>query len=176
MKFVKIPLERVAVLVGKDGEAKKKIEEHGVKIHVDSKTGDVTIRSDNAVAEFDAQNVVKAIGRGFSPQHAMLLFDENHYFELMDMRDYVGKKTRNIHRIAGRIIGKGGKTREAIEDATDTKISVYGTTVGVIGTVGGMDVAMKAVEMLLNGSNHSTVYHFLEKERKRMKLEEFGLR
>jgi len=176
MKFVKIPLDRVAVLIGKDGEIKKMIEERGVKLRVDSKTGDVTITSDDAVAEFDAHNVVKAIGRGFSPQHAMLLFDENYYFELMDIRDYVGKKTRGVHRVAGRIIGKDGKMREAIEYATDAKISVYGTTVGIIGKVGGMDVAMRAVEMLLKGSNHSTVYHFLEKERKRMKLEEFGLR
>ncbi|NIA10151.1 MAG: RNA-processing protein [Nitrospiraceae bacterium] len=176
MRFVKIPLERVAVLIGKNGEVKKKIEDYGTEIHVDSKTGDVTIKGDDAVVELDTQNVVKAIGRGFSPEHAMLLFNENYYFELIDVRDYVGKKTKSIHRVAGRIIGRGGKTRAAIEDATDTKISVYGTTVGLIGGIGGMDVAIRAVEMILNGSNHSTVYHFLDKEKKRMKLEEFGLR
>ncbi|KAA0004561.1 MAG: RNA-processing protein [Thermoplasmata archaeon] len=176
MRFVKIPAERVAVLIGKNGEVKKSIEEQGVELNIDSKSGDVSIKSDDAVKELDAQNVVKAIGRGFSPQNAMLLFRDDHYFELIDMRDYVGKRAKHIHRVAGRIIGKGGKTRAAIEHATGAKISVYGTTVGVIGKVDGIDVAMKAIEMLLSGSNHSTVYHFLEKERERMKLEEFGLR
>ncbi|HDH81473.1 MAG: RNA-processing protein [Thermoplasmata archaeon] len=176
MRFVKIPAERVAVLIGKNGEVKKKIEEQGVKLDIDSKSGDVSIKGDDAVTELDAQNVVKAIGRGFSPQHAMLLFRDDHYFELLDMRDYVGKKAKNVHRIAGRIIGKGGKTRAIIESMTGVRISVYGTTVGVIGKVEGMDAAIKAIEMLLNGSNHSTVYRFLEKEKERMKLAEFGIR
>ncbi|MEA2053673.1 MAG: KH domain-containing protein [Candidatus Thermoplasmatota archaeon] len=176
MRFVKVPVERVAVLVGKNGEVKKKIEGHGVKLDIDSKSGDVSITGENAVVELDSQNVVKAIGRGFSPNRAMLLFDENYYFELLDMRNFVGKKVKNVHRIAGRIIGKEGKTRAAIENATGVKLSVYGTTIGIIGKIEGMDVASRAVEMLLNGSNHSTVYHFLDREKKRMKLEEFGLK
>ncbi len=176
MRFVKIPLERVAVLVGKDGKVKKKIEEYGVKLNIDSKNGDITVEGDDAVTELDVQNVVKAIGRGFSPHHALLLLNEDYYFELMDMRDYAGKSTKNIHRVAGRVIGKDGKTRMAIEDTTGVKLSVYGTTICIIGKAESMDIAGKAIDMLLNGSNHSTVYTFLNKEKKRMKLEEFGLR
>jgi len=93
MKFVKIPMERVAVLIGKDGEVRKKIEEHGVKLTIDSKTGDVKIEGD-ALAEMDAENVVKAIGRGFSPQHAFYLFNDSYYLTIIDMRDYVGKRNR----------------------------------------------------------------------------------
>ncbi len=176
MKYVKIPRDRIAVLVGNNGETKEAIEEHGVQLDIDSETGDIAIRSDNAVVELDAQSVVRAIGRGFSPEHALRLFGEDYYFELLDMRDYVGKKSKDVHRIAGRVIGKNGRSRRIIEDLADVFLSVYGTTVGIIGQPRSLDAALEAVRMLLNGANHSTVYHFLEQERKRMKLEEFGLR
>lgn len=176
MKYVKIPRDRIAVLVGNDGETKEKIEGYGVELDVDSETGDVSIRSSDAVVELDAQSVVRAIGRGFSPEHALHLFKDDYYFELLDMRDYVGKKGKDVHRIAGRVIGKNGRSRRIIEEHAGVFLSVYGTTVGLIGRSRGLDAALEAVGMLLNGANHSTVYHFLEKEKKRMKLEEFGLR
>jgi ribosomal RNA assembly protein len=176
MKYVKIPRDRIAVLVGNDGETKEAIEAHDVTLDVDSETGEVAIRSDDAVVELDAQSVVRAIGRGFSPEHALHLFGDDYYFELLDMRDYVGKKSKDVHRIAGRVIGKNGRSRRVIEDLAGVYLSVYGTTVGIIGQPRGLDVALEAVRMLLNGADHSTVFHFLEKEKKRMKLEEFGLR
>ena len=37
-----------------------------------------------------------------------------------------------------------------------------------------MQTARQAIEMLLEGANHSTVYRFLEKERRMKKLQEFG--
>jgi len=171
MKFVKIPMERVAVLIGKDGEIRKKIEEHGVKLTIDSKTGDVRIEGD-ALAEMDAENVVKAIGRGFSPQHAFYLFNDSYYLTIIDMRDYVGKKNKHIHRVAGRIIGKEGKTRKKIESDASVFLSIYGHTVSIIGKIEGMEVAKKAIEMLLEGANHSTVYRYLEREKKNLKMKE----
>lgn len=176
MKYVKIPRDRIAVLVGNDGETKEAIESHGVALDIDSQTGDIAIRSDDAVVELDAQSVVRAIGRGFSPEHALHLFRDDYYFELLDMRDYVGKKGKDVNRIAGRVIGKNGRSRRIIEELSGVFLSVYGTTVGIIGQSRGLDVALEAVRMLLNGANHSSVYSFLEKEKRRMKLEEFGLR
>lgn len=171
MKFVKIPMERVAVLIGKEGEVKRHIEEHGVEIQVDSKTGDVKMEGE-PIAEMDAENVVRAIGRGFSPHHAFHLFNDSYYFTLIDMRDYVGKKDKHIHRIAGRIIGKEGKARRKIEDDAHVFISIYGHTISIIGKIEGTDVAKRAIEMLLEGANHSTVYRYLEREKKRLRLEE----
>ncbi|KAA0003427.1 MAG: RNA-processing protein [Thermoplasmata archaeon] len=171
MKFVRIPMERIAVLIGKDGEIKRKIEEHGVKLTIDSKNGEVRIEGE-PIAEMDAENVVKAIGRGFSPHHAFYLFNDSYYFILIDMRDYVGKKNKHIHRVAGRIIGKDGKTRKKIENDANVFLSIYGHTIGIIGKIEGMEVAKKAIEMLLEGANHSTVYRYLEREKKRLRLEE----
>jgi ribosomal RNA assembly protein len=172
MKFVKIPMERVAVLIGKDGEVKQRIEDHDVEIHVDSQTGEVTLKGE-PLAEMDAENVVRAIGRGFSPHHAFCLFNDLYYYTLVDMRDYVGKKNKHVHRIAGRIIGKKGRTRKKIEEDLSVFISIYGHSVGIIGKTKGTETAKRAIEMLLEGANHSTVYRYLEKEKKRLRLEEF---
>jgi len=175
MKYIRIPMERIAVLIGKNGEVKEKIEEHGVKLEIDSATGDVKIEAEDAVREMEAENVVRAIARGFSPEKALLLFNEDYYFELLDMRDWVGKKKEHVKRIAGRIIGKEGKTRRIIEEITGAFVSVYGHTVAIIGKIDELQMAKQAIEMLLEGANHSTVYKFLEKEKRKRKLQEFGL-
>lgn len=176
MRFVKIPRERVAVLVGTDGNVKNQIESHGVTLDIDSHTGDVVIQGKDSLVELDTERVVKAIARGFSPKHAFRLFKENQYFEVLDIRDFVGKKSKDVHRIAGRVIGKKGRTRIEIEEATEVNVSVQGTTVTIIGNGRGVDAAVQAVEMLLKGASHASVYRFLQREKKRMKLEEFGLR
>jgi len=36
----------------------------------------------------------------------------------------------------------------------------------------GMEVAKKAIEMLLEGANHSTVYRYLEREKKKLRMKE----
>ncbi len=175
MRFVKIPMDRVAILIGKNGEVKEKIEQYGVKLEIDSATGDVKIEGEDSLREMEAENVVRAIARGFSPDKALLLFNDEYYFELLDMRDWVGKKKEHVKRIAGRIIGKGGKARKLIEEMTGAFISVYGHTVAIIGRIDELQMAKQAIEMLLEGANHSTVYRFLEKERQKKKLQEFGL-
>ncbi len=173
MRYVKIPMDRVAILIGKNGEIKKKIEKYGVKLQIDSSTGDIKIIGEDSLKELEAENVVRAIGRGFSPDKALLLFNEEYYFELIDMKDFVGKKPTHIKRIAGRVIGKNGKTRRIIEEISGAYIAIYGHTVGIIGKIEEIEIARKAVEMLLEGANHSTVYRFLEKERRKKRMEEF---
>jgi len=175
MRYVRIPMERIAVLIGKNGEVKEKIEQYGVKLEIDSSTVYVKIEGEDSLREMEAENVVRAIARGFSPDKALLLFNDEYYFELLDMRDWVGKKKEHVKRIAGRIIGKEGKARRLIEEMTGAYISVYGHTVAIIGRIDELQMAKQAIEMLLEGANHSTVYRFLEKERQKKKLQEFGL-
>lgn len=175
MRYVKIPMERIAVLVGKDGSVKKRIEKRNITLDIDSATGDIQIRADDSLQELAAENVVRAIGRGFSPENAFLLFNEDYYFELFDIRDWVGKKPGQVKRVAGRIIGRNGKSRRVIEELTDTRLSVYGHTIGIIGRAEELQSARRAIEMLLEGASHPSVYRFLEKEKKRRKLKEFGL-
>jgi ribonuclease Y len=70
----------------------------------------------------------------------------------------------------GRVIGRKGKSRSTIEEMTGCFISVYGKTVAIIGSISQVSIARRAVESLLMGSMHASVYKWLEKQ-KRMSME-----
>ena len=179
MLYVRMPKERVAVLIGQKGRAKRLIEKNtGVKIHVDSKTGDVAIHSANDASDFGAftaRDIVKAIARGFSPDRAMSLFREDIYLELIDIRDYSGKSSKHVRRVRARIIGTDGKTRRIIEEMSEAELSIYGNTVGMIGDIYSVDIAKRATQMVLEGSEHSAVYRYLEGRRRDLRFMEMGM-
>ncbi len=166
---IKIPKDRVAVLIGKKGEIKKQIETTSeTKITVDSGEGDVIISGKDAIKLYAAREIVHAIARGFNPEIALLLMKHDYGFELINIMDYA--KTKNdMIRLKGRIIGEDGKSRKTIEELTNTDICVYGKSIGIIGELEYMPIARKAVETLLRGSPHNNVYRWLEKRRKELK-------
>lgn len=173
--FIKIPKERVGALIGPQGTIKKSIEEKlSVELQIDSETGDVTVVMGENVTDpsmlFRAKDVITAVGRGFSPEHAFrLIRDEEAVLDILDLRTVFGKSEADIIRVKGRIIGMNGKTRVIIEELTDTNIAVYGHTVGIIGTLEQAQVAREAIEMLIRGSMHATVYRFLQRKRRQLK-------
>lgn len=80
-EYVKIPKDRIAVLIGKKGQTKKEIEKRTkTKITIDSETGEVWITStketEDPLAVWKARDIVLAIGRGFSPERAFRLLNE----------------------------------------------------------------------------------------------------
>jgi ribosomal RNA assembly protein len=168
MYELKVPEDRVAVLIGKEGMTKKDIEE-ATKSKLDiTAEGDVTITGEDGLQLYTTKDIVKAIARGFNPKIALLLLKQDYAFEMIDMKDIAGKSKNTLQRLKGRVIGKGGKAREEIERLTDTHISVYGKTIGIIGEQQQVSVARQAAAMLLQGSMHKTVYTFLEKKKKEM--------
>ena len=66
--------------------------------------------------------------------------------------------------------------QKTIEDLTETYVSVYGKTIGIIGFSENVAIARKAVESLLSGSPHSTVYKWLEKRRSDMKRKDLEIK
>ncbi len=58
---------------------------------------------------------------------------------------------------------------------TDADVSVYGHTVSIIGNFDQTDVAREAILMLIKGSQHSTVYRFLQKRRQELKKKKLEL-
>ncbi|MFQ6095526.1 MAG: KH domain-containing protein [Candidatus Bathyarchaeia archaeon] len=179
--FVKIPKERIGVLVGTRGSVMELIERRlSVKLEIDSHSGDVTITLDKDVNDpsylFRAKDVVMAIGRGFSPEHAFrLLDDEDIILEVIDLRDIFGRSQSDITRIKGRIIGKEGKTRRIIEETTGSAVSVYGHTVSIIGKIEQAEVAREAIKLLIKGNQHRTVYRFLQRKRHELKMRSLQL-
>ena len=165
-----IPKERVAVLIGPKGKTKKQIEKTGnIKLQINAKEGLVKIRAKTAPELWLGSQVIEAIARGFNPEIAQKIFKEENSFELINLRDYGGKSKKSLERLRGRLIGTKGKTKRIIHRYTDADISVYGKTVGIIGPVEGVQIARRAIEMLLSGARHGTVYHFLETQSSRPK-------
>ena len=73
MGIMKIPKERVGVLIGKNGEVKESIEKKsGTKILIDSENGEVTIERGSAdpLTELKVINIIRAVGKGFSSENA----------------------------------------------------------------------------------------------------------
>jgi ribosomal RNA assembly protein len=177
---VKIPKERIGALIGKRGKVKQQIEKRcGVAIEIDSETGDALISTTKPAEQmeaFRAIEVVTAISRGFSPERAYHLFeDEEIMFQQLDLHDYAGKSPSTLARIRGRIIGEGGKARRMIEELTGSYVSVYGHTVAFIGNYREVKLATDAIMMLAKGSMHKSVYSMLQGVRRKEKLERMRL-
>ncbi len=172
MEFIyelKIPKERVAVLIGKGGKIKKEIESTTkTKIKVDSKEGDIFISGEDGIGLYNAREVIRAIGRGFNPDIALLLLKPDYAFEIVNIADY-SKSKESMVRLKGRVIGREGKSRRLIEELTESYVSVYGKTICVVGTAESATAARHAVESLLKGSTHANVYRWLEKKRRDLK-------
>jgi len=179
--YLKIPRDRIGALVGPEGTVKSVIERKlSVSLEVDSETGAVQITlpatAEDPTVLFRAKEVVTAIGRGFAPDHAFRLFnDEEIVFEVIDLREVVGRSPSDLKRLKGRVIGKEGKTRRIIEELSEANISVYGHTIAIIGYPDQSSIAREALTMLIRGSLHGTVYRFLHKKRRELKKQRLQL-
>jgi ribosomal RNA assembly protein len=166
---LKVPKDRIAVLIGKEGKLKAELEEQSLaKIIIDSKEGDVIVTGQDSLKLFILRDIIRAISRGFNPEIALQLLKQDYVFELLNIMDFV-KNKEHLPRIRGRVIGKDGKSRETIEELTETKIVVYGKTIGIIGFIENVSTARRAVEDLLNGALHRGVFRMLEKHKKTVK-------
>ena len=177
MRSIRVPGDRIGTLIGKNGETKKMLQKRsGVKIDIDTEEGEVIIHDDvqleDPVMALKILDVIKAVGRGFNPEKAMRLFEDDEYLEIVDLKEFCG--SGQTSRVRGRLIGRGGKTRQIIEDLTGCDMIIYGNTVGLIGNSISLPVAKHAVELILNGSEHATVYHYLESQRPRLRIAEMG--
>jgi len=174
MLSVRIPQDRVGVLIGTHGSTKAEIEKiSGLKIDVDSETGEVIIDGTSASdpeMPLKVREVVRAIGRGFSPKKAYRLFDSGVYLEIIDLKDFVGKNSKRMKTVRARLIGTNGKTRRIIEELSEAEVSIYGNTVAIIGDYLQLDISRNSIMMILNGNQHGTVYKYLERRRKDVHL------
>jgi len=172
-----IPLERMGVLIGREGATKSNIESaFKVQLLVQSQSGVVEIvplvGSEDPTTILRARDVVLAIARGFAPDRALKLIDDDIVLDIIDLRETFGKNDRDIARLKGRVIGREGKIRRLIEEMTDAKVSVYGHTIAILGEYETVTAAREAIELLLKGKQHSTVYKLLRKIKSESKKRE----
>lgn len=166
MQHVKVPQDRIGVVIGDGGETMREIEDRAdVRLDIDSETGSVAIDAvGDPVAGMVAPDIVQAIGRGFSPDSALSLLDgEMRMFELIDI-DEASRNKNDLQRHKGRLIGENGRTRQLMEELSGAEVVIYGSTLGIIGDPEEVEVVRRAVGMLLDGAPHGAVYSFLERK------------
>jgi ribosomal RNA assembly protein len=173
MQHVRIPQDRIGVLIGEGGETMRRIEERAeVRLDIDSETGSVRIESvGDPVRGLKGPDVVKAIGRGFAPDEALRLLDDDlMMLDVIDL-DAATRNERDLRRQKGRLIGEDGRTRELMEELSGADVAIYGSTLAVVGEPEQVDMVRSATEMIVDGAPHGAVYSFLERRHNELKRE-----
>ncbi len=155
IRRIKVPDDRIAVIIGNYGRTKKAIEK---KTHTKITIDDEIQIEGEAIDVMTAENVIKAVSRGFSPKNAHELLDEENTISIIELP----KDKIKLKRMRSRLIGTKGKCRRNIELLTETKISIYGKTVAIIGNYNNIELAEDAITRLMHGASHSNVYAYLE--------------
>jgi ribosomal RNA assembly protein len=166
MQHVKVPQDRIGVLIGEGGETMREIERRAeVRLDIDSESGSVAVDTvGDPVSGMVAPDIVRAVGRGFTPETALSLLDDDlRMFELIDLADQTRNKN-DLQRQKGRLIGENGRTRELMEELTGAEVVIYGSTLGIIGQPDEVEAVRRATKMILDGAPHGAVYSFLERK------------
>lgn len=160
INIIKIPEERLKIFKKYSRELEK-LTECKIRIIDD----EVIIKAEDPLLVMKVKDVVKAFGRGFDFEDSLNLLDENYCLEIINVKEFSKKSKNRMIEIKGRVIGKEGKAKKLIEKYTNVKIAIYGKTIAIIGKWDEVRKAKRAVESLLQGRKHGTVFRRLEGER-----------
>jgi ribosomal RNA assembly protein len=138
---------------------------------------DYVIIDANAENEFIVEQVVLAIDFGFEAEDALLLKNTDFLLKFIDIRDNTNRN--NLKDVRGRIIGRNGKVKRAIENLTGSVVVIKDNDIGVIVDDLHLDATIQAIKTLIHGTKYGTVFNYLERQNRTLKhldVDDLGLK
>ncbi|KAF2134318.1 Pre-rRNA-processing protein PNO1 [Dothidotthia symphoricarpi CBS 119687] len=150
------------------------VEHLKLQVRMNIKSKSVELRTSSATTETGAlqkgEDFVKAFTLGFDVDDAIALLRlDDLYIETFEIKDVKTLQGEHMGRAIGRIAGKDGKTKFAIENASRTRVVLADQKIHILGGFKNIHVAREAIVSLILGQNPSKVYGNLRTVAGRMK-------
>lgn len=150
------------------------VEHLGLQLRMNVAKKAVELRTSSQTVDTGAlqkgTDFITAFTLGFDVDDAIALLRlDDLYIETFEVKDVKTLNGEHMSRAVGRIAGKDGKTKFAIENASRTRIVLADQKVHILGGFKNIHIAREAVVSLILGSPPSKVYGNLRTVAGRMK-------
>ena len=150
------------------------VEHLKLQVRMNVKARAVELRSSRHTLDPGAlqkgEDFVKAFSLGFDTDDAIALLRlDDLYIETFEIKDVKTLNGEHLGRAIGRIAGKDGKTKFAIENASKTRVVLADQKIHILGGFKNIHIARDAIVSLILGSPPGKVYGNLRTVASRMK-------